>query len=80
MDENTRRDLTQGTTHRSSGSFELVLGAVIFSMIGLAIDGMAGLTPLFTIVFAVAGFAGATVSLFYRYAGDMRRHGGHRGA
>lgn len=51
----------------SSGSYELVLGAVIFGLFGLLIDRWLGTTPLFILAFTVAGFAGAAISIYYRY-------------
>ncbi len=51
----------------SSGSYELVLGSVIFGLIGLFIDRRIGTTPLFMLVFTIAGMAGAAISIYYRY-------------
>ena len=51
----------------SSGSYELVLGSVIFGLIGLLIDRRIGTTPLFMLVFTIAGMAGASISIYYRY-------------
>lgn len=77
MDLSQRSDLTQGV-HRSSGSFELVLGAVLFALLGLVIDRALGTTPWLTIVLAVAGFAGATISIAYRYRTAMDDHAAQR--
>ena len=52
---------------QSSGSYELVLSAVIFALIGWAVDRWLGTTPVFILVFTVAGFVGAAASLYYRY-------------
>jgi len=52
---------------QSSGSYELVLSAVVFALIGLLIDRWLGTTPIFVLVFTVAGFIGAASSLYYRY-------------
>jgi F0F1-type ATP synthase assembly protein I len=70
VDASQRSDLTQ-SVHRSSGSFELVVGAVLFSLIGLLVDRSAGTTPLFMLVFAFAGFCGAAISIYYRYKLQM---------
>lgn len=59
--------------HRSSGSFELVLSAVVLGLVGLWIDGRVGTTPIFTIVLTVAGFLGAGASLYYRYKYEISR-------
>ncbi len=70
MDTSQRSDLTQ-SVHRSSGSFELVFGAVLFSLIGLVVDKAVGSTPLFMLIFAFAGFFGAAISIYYRYKTQM---------
>ena len=59
--------------HRSSGSFELVLSAVILGLVGLWIDRRLGTTPAFTIGLTVAGFVGAGASLYYRYKYEISR-------
>ena len=70
MDLSQRSDLTQ-SLHRSTGSYELVLGAVLLALIGLVLDRAVGTTPLFTVVFAIAGFLGAALSIYYRYRAAM---------
>lgn len=72
MDTSQRSELTQAV-ERSSGSYELVLSAVLVSLIGFGIDRWLGLLPLFTIVFAFVGFVGAGASLYYRYTEEMAR-------
>lgn len=52
---------------QSSGSYELVLGAAVFGLIGLLIDRRIGTTPVFLLIFTIAGLAGASISLYYRY-------------
>ena len=70
MDLSQRSDLTQ-SVHRSSGSFELVLGAVLFGLLGLGVDKVLGTVPVFTIVFATGAFIGAVFSIYYRYRHQM---------
>ena len=53
--------------NQTSGAYELVLGAVVFGLIGLLIDRRVGTTPVFLLVFSIAGLAGASISLYYRY-------------
>jgi F0F1-type ATP synthase assembly protein I len=72
-----RSDLTQ-SVHRSSGSFELVLGAVIFGLVGLLIDSALGITPVLTIVFTVGGLTGAVISVYTRYRTQMAELGAQR--
>lgn len=57
--------------HRSSASFELVLGPVLMALIGLFIDSRADTRPWFTVAFAVWGLAGAGVLVYYRYRQQM---------
>ncbi len=59
--------------HRSSGSYELVLSAVVLGLIGLWIDRRLGVTPAFTIGLTIAGFIGAGASLYYRYKYEISR-------
>lgn len=73
MDLSQRSDLTQGL-HRSTGSYELVLGAVIFALFGLVVDRVLGTTPWLTVAFAVFGFVGATVSIYFRYQHSMAEY------
>jgi F0F1-type ATP synthase assembly protein I len=72
LDLSQRSELTQSVNH-SSGSYELVLGAVIFGLIGFMVDRMVDTTPVFTIIFAVVGLAGATASIYFRYTHKMRQ-------
>ena len=58
--------MTEQLQH-SSGSFELVLSAVILGLVGLYLDRHFDSTPWLTIVLTVAGFVGASLSLYYRY-------------
>ncbi len=57
--------------HSSNGSVELVLSAVLFGLIGLWIDSKVGTTPIFLLVFTFLGFAGAAISVYYRYRNDI---------
>ena len=70
MDLSQRSDLTQ-SVHRSSGSYELVVGAVLFSLIGLIVDRWAGTTPWLTVASGFVGFIGAAVSIYFRYRAEI---------
>lgn len=72
MDHSQRSELTQSVNH-SSGSFEMVLGSVIFGLLGLGLDKWLGTTPIFTIIFAVLGLSAATASIYFRYMYKMRQ-------
>lgn len=74
MDLSQRRELTQGATARSSGSFEMVLAAFVVALLGLALDSAFDLFPLLTTVFAFVGFIGSATGLWYRYRAEMARH------
>ena len=50
--ENSPTTLTDAA-HRSSGSFELVLGPVMMALLGLLLDGVFGTKPVLTIVFTI---------------------------
>lgn len=52
---------------RSAGSFELVMSSVVFALLGWFADERLGTAPVFTTMGVVLGFAGASISLYYRY-------------
>lgn len=52
---------------RSHGSYELVVSPVILGLLGWWIDGRAGTSPLFLVVLAAVGVAGAATKLYYQY-------------
>lgn len=58
--------------HRSTGSFELVLGPVLMALLGLVMDRWLGTAPLFILLFTVWGIVGASVSLYFRYRDQVR--------
>lgn len=58
--------------HKSTGSFELVLGPVLMALLGLVIDRWLGTAPLFILLFTVWGLIGASVSLYFRYREQVR--------
>ncbi len=63
---NLGREISQG-----SGGYELVLGPVLLSLLGLWIDSQLGTTPWLTVGFVIAGFAGAVCSIYFRYRRDI---------
>jgi F0F1-type ATP synthase assembly protein I len=71
VDVSQRRELNDGLFHRSSGSFELVLAPLLLALLGLWIDHKIGTTPIFTIVFAVAGLAGVVLKTYYVYRASI---------
>jgi F0F1-type ATP synthase assembly protein I len=64
------RELT-GALHDSTGSYELVIAAVGAAGFGFLIDRAFGIVPVFTLVFAIAGFIGAGYSLWLTYRAQM---------
>ena len=64
------RELT-GALHDSTGSYELVVAALAAAGLGFLIDRAFGILPLFTLVFAIAGFVGAGYSLYLQYSAKM---------
>lgn len=52
---------------QSSGSYELVLSAVVLGLGGYFIDGWLGTRPVFMVGLTVLGFIGAGLSIYYRY-------------
>ena len=72
MDDTTQGEFSKGL-RRSSGSYELVFSSVLLALIGLGLDRWLGTLPLFVTIFAVLGFAGACVKLYYGYKVEVER-------
>lgn len=64
------REVTR-SLHRSHGSFELALAPAILALLGLWLDRTIGTVPLFTLLFAVVGIAGAFAKIYYQYRASM---------
>jgi F0F1-type ATP synthase assembly protein I len=60
--------------HRTTGGFELVFSPLILALLGYGLDRLFGTLPVFTIVFAVVGLAGAVAKLYFGYRVEMERH------
>jgi|TARA_B110000914_G_C15238420_1_gene342962 F0F1-type ATP synthase assembly protein I len=60
-----------GSLQHSSGSYELVVGAVLAGLAGFGIDSIAGTRPVFTATFACLGLAGAATSIIFSYRARM---------
>ena len=60
-----------GALHDSTGSYELVIAAVAAAGFGFLIDRAFGIMPVFTLIFAIAGFIGAGYSLWLKYREQM---------
>ncbi|MEZ5143958.1 MAG: AtpZ/AtpI family protein [Acidimicrobiales bacterium] len=73
MDPSQRREISQ-SMHRSLGSYELVLSPLLLALIGLWLDRTFDTTPLLVIVFAVVGFAGACIKIYFQYDAEMAEH------
>ncbi|HEY6532153.1 MAG TPA: AtpZ/AtpI family protein [Acidimicrobiales bacterium] len=60
--------------HRTTGGFELVFSPLILALLGYGLDRLFGTVPVFTVVFAVVGLAGAVAKLFFTYRFEMEQH------
>ena len=69
-----------GAMHHSTGSYELVVAAIAAAAIGFVIDSIFGIVPLFTLLFAIIGFVGATYSIWLKYRASMASAGARRTA
>lgn len=70
MNVSQRREISQELTAgavRSSGSYELVFGALLFAGIGFGVDHLLGTRPLFLTIFALFGFLATSLSLYRQY-------------
>ena len=61
-----------GAMHHSTGSYELVVAAIAAAAVGFWIDNVLGLVPVFTLIFAIAGFIGAGYSIYLKYREQMQ--------
>ena len=69
-----------GAMHHSTGSFELVIAALAAAGLGFWIDSVLGIVPVFTLIFALAGFIGAGYSLYLKYQEKMASENADRSA
>jgi hypothetical protein len=72
LNDSQRRELSNDIFYRSTGSFELVLSPAILGFLGFLLDRAIGTVPIFTILFALAGIAGAACRVYYGRDGRAR--------
>jgi F0F1-type ATP synthase assembly protein I len=72
--DDARRGDFQKYLRRSTGSYELVVSSVLLALVGFGIDNLLGTLPWFTVAFAVFGFSGASVRIYYGYKTEMEMH------
>jgi len=71
-----RRRVSYPTAENDALSKGLAMVTVpaLLGLLGAWLDSKAGTAPVFLIVFALFGLAGAFVSAYYRYQDRIRRH------
>ncbi len=52
----------------------LVVGPVLFGLLGAFLDSLLGTAPLFLLVFGLFGVLAACATAYYEYRGRMERH------
>ena len=72
-------ELSDAMRH-STGSYELVIAAIAAAGLGFWIDSVIGIVPVFTLVFAIAGFVGAGYSIYLKYQEKMATENADRTA
>ena len=72
-------ELTDAMRH-STGSYELVIAAIAAAGLGFWIDSVIGIVPVFTLIFAIAGFVGAGYSIYLKYQEKMATENADRNA
>ena len=72
-------ELSDAMRH-STGSYELVIAAIAAAGLGFWIDSMIGIVPVFTLIFAIAGFVGAGYSIYLKYQEKMATENADRTA
>ena len=73
-DSSVGQTLGKGYADTMSRGIELALTLVVVGAIGWGIDRVVGASPFFTLVFAVAGFAGISAKLWLGYDREMAEH------
>ena len=69
-----------GAMRHSTGSYELVVAAIAAAGLGFWIDSVIGIVPVFTLIFALAGFVGAGYSIYLSYQDKMATENADRDA
>lgn len=64
--------------HRSAGSFELLLGPLLFGVLGLWLDARAGTRPVITVSLVVFAVVGAFCKQYYSYRHAMMQAAAER--
>lgn len=67
-------DAGKGYADTLGHGIELTLTLVVFGAIGWFIDRWIGTSPAFTIAFAILGFIGISLKLWFGYDREMRGH------
>ena len=52
----------------------LVVGPVLFGLLGAFVDSKLGTSPLFLLVFGLFGVLAACITAYYEYRGRIARH------
>lgn len=66
--------MNQGFGDGMSRAFELVATPLLFGVVGLLIDQVAGTAPAFVVAFGLFGVVGTFVRMWYGYDAEMRSH------
>ncbi len=69
----SRPSRLSGHVNQSTGSYELVLSAVVFGLLGLWLDRRLGWTPVLTISLTILALVGSTLSIYYRYRAQIEK-------
>jgi F0F1-type ATP synthase assembly protein I len=64
----------QGYGDGLTQALTLVVGPVLFGLLGAFIDSLLGTSPLFLIAFGLFGVLAAAVTAYYEYQGRIQRH------
>jgi F0F1-type ATP synthase assembly protein I len=64
----------QGYGDGLTQALTLVVGPLLFGLLGAVIDSWLGTSPLFLIVLGLFGVLAAVVTAYYEYEGRIQRH------
>jgi hypothetical protein len=66
-----RKALYEGFGNALGMAVELVVTPMIFLALGVWLDGRAGTSPVFAVMFGIAALVGVSVAAYYRYLARM---------
>jgi F0F1-type ATP synthase assembly protein I len=74
VDLQAKRETYKGFGNAYNRAFEMVVGPVLFGLLGWVVDGFAGTSPVFAVALGGFGFVGVMAKAYLRYVAEMKAH------